>query len=47
MDIQITQADYERWIGQLYIQVRQLEKAVMALDKEPEKGIEVKDDNNT
>lgn len=44
MEVKITQEDYERWMGQLYIQVKSLEKVVKELDKEPEKGIEVKND---
>lgn len=45
MKIEVSQEDFERWIGQLYIQVKQLEKAVIELDKESKKGIETKHDN--
>lgn len=43
MDVQITMEDYERWIGQLYIQTRQLEKAIISLDKEDKKGVVIEE----
>ncbi len=39
MNVEIKLEDFEIWIGQLYIQNRQLEKAVMMLDMEKKKGI--------